>query len=232
MVDSSIGGKTGVDTEFGKNLVGAFHQPSAVLADVGTLRTLPLVHVAAGMAEALKHGIIGDAAYFQRALDDQNAIRERNPAALADLVRRSAEIKSALVAEDDRERGRRASLDFGHTIAHGLETLLGYELLHGEAVGIGILTEAQLGEHVGATEPGTASTIRAALEAFRLPLEPPAEIDIDRLIEVVRSDKRVHDRTVRFALPACIGRMAARDTEDSTVGVPERELRAVLAQIW
>jgi 3-dehydroquinate synthase len=229
MVDSSVGGNTGVDTEFGKNLVGAFHQPSAVLADVNTLRTLPPVHVAAGMAEALKHGIIADAEYFQRVLDQEEAIRERDPTALAGVVQRSVEIKSAVVAEDERDH---ATLNFGHTVAHGLEALLGYELLHGEAVAIGMLTEARLGERVGATEHGTASMIRAALEAFRLPLEPPTEVGLDRLIEVMRSDKKVRDRTVRFALPACVGCMARSDAGASTIGVDEDELRALLAPTW
>jgi len=231
MVDSSVGGKTGVDTEFGKNLVGAFHQPSAVLADVATLRTLPPVHVAAGMAEVLKHGIIADADYFQRALDVQDAIRKKDPAVLTEVVQRSVEIKSSVVAEDEREHGRRAMLNFGHTIAHAIEALLGYELLHGEAVAVGMFVEAQLGEHVGATEPGAASRIREALEAFHLPIEPPADLDIDRMLDVMRSDKKVRDRTVRFALPSSIGSMPVRDSGNSTIGIPEDELRSILAQI-
>lgn len=228
MVDSSVGGKTGVDTEFGKNLVGAFHQPKIVVADVGTLATLPPVHMAAGMAEALKHGIIADLGYFELMLTDQERIRTKDTSILGQVVTRSVEIKSAIVAADERERGRRAILNFGHTIAHALEAVLGYELLHGEAVAIGMLLESRLGERLGVTEAGVASRVQAALDAFRLPVEPPTDLDVERVLKVMRSDKKVRDGTVRFALPQQLGEMARGNAENGTIAVPENELRSLL----
>jgi 3-dehydroquinate synthase len=228
MVDSSVGGKTGVDTEYGKNLVGAFHQPRIVVADVTTLASLPPVHLAAGIAEALKHGIIADQGYFEQTLAHQERIRAKDADVLGQLVSRSVEIKSAIVAADEREHGRRTSLNFGHTIAHALEAVLGYELLHGEAVAIGMLLEAKLGEQIGVTEVGLASRIQVALEAFRLPLEPPGEVDGERLLKVMRSDKKVRDGTVRFALPLRLGAMPSPATGHGTIAVPEEELRPLL----
>lgn len=228
MVDSSVGGKTGIDTEFGKNLVGAFHQPKIVVADVGTLATLPPVHMAAGMAEALKHGIIADLGYFELMLTDQELIRAKDTSILNQVVTRSVEIKSAIVAADERERGRRAILNFGHTIAHALEAVLGYELLHGEAVAIGMLLESRLGERLGVTEAGVASQVQGALEAFRLPVEPPTDLDVERVLKVMHSDKKVRDGTVRFALPQQLGEMARGNTENGTIAVPEDELRSLL----
>ena len=161
-----------MDTPFGKNLVGAFHQPAAVVADVGTLSTLPPVQLAAGIPEALKHGVIADARYFGDLVAGRDGLRARDPEALMAAVRRSVEIKAGIVAEDERERGRRAVLNFGHTVAHALEALQGYELLHGEAVALGMLAEARLGERLGITEAGLADEVRRALEAFELPLAP------------------------------------------------------------
>jgi 3-dehydroquinate synthase len=150
MIDSSIGGKTGVDTVHGKNLVGAFHQPRAVIADVNTLTTLPPVHRSAGMAEALKHGFIADAIYLESLVRDRDRILDAEPGALLETVRRSVEIKAAVVADDERELGRRAILNFGHTVGHAIETVCGYEILHGEAVAMGMIVEAELGKHLPA----------------------------------------------------------------------------------
>lgn len=228
MVDSAVGGKTGIDTPFGKNLVGAFHQPQAVLVDISTLATLPPVQLAAGMAEVIKHGVVADAHYFERIVRDAEAIRDRDLGALAAVVQRSIEIKCAIVAQDVREHGHRAVLNFGHTIAHALEALLKYELLHGEAVAIGMVAEAELGERLGVTHPGVATRIREALEVFGLPTEPPMKLEADRVMDVMRSDKKVRDGTVRFALPQAIGAVAAISPTDPTIAAPEHEVLAVL----
>ncbi len=229
MVDSAVGGKTGVDTPLGKNLVGAFHQPRAVLADVSTLASLPPVQLAAGIAEAFKYGAILDREYFQDLLERHEAIRERDPATLLDVVRRSVEIKVSVVVEDETEHGRRAILNFGHTIGHALEATMGYELLHGEAVGIGMLVEAKLGHELGVTDAETAEQIRRAIEAFQLPTELPGDADPDRMMEVIQQDKKVRDETVRFALPKSLGEMA-RDTNGKwTVPAPPTVVAKILA---
>ncbi len=231
MIDSAIGGKTGVDTGAGKNLVGAFHQPAAVIADVATLSTLPPVQLAAGMAEALKHGVIADAAYFTRTAERHESIRQRDLAALFEVVRRSVEIKAGVVGEDERERGKRAILNFGHTIAHALEASFGYELLHGEAVAIGMVAEAELGEEIGVTREGTAQVVRSAVEAFGLPTTAPDDVDRERMMESMRQDKKVRDGTVRFALPNQLGEMARGGAGEWTIEAPERALSAILDRI-
>lgn len=231
MIDSAIGGKTGVDTEAGKNLVGAFHQPEAVVADVATLATLPPVQLAAGMAEALKHGVIADADYFSAMLERCEAIRRRDLAVLFDVVRRSVEIKAEVVGADERERGRRAVLNFGHTVAHGLEAAFGYELLHGEAVAIGMVAEAELAEALGVCPAGTASQIRAAVEAFGLPSTAPAKVDREHMLQAMGRDKKARDGTVRFALPSRIGEMARGEADGWTIAAPERAVSAILDRI-
>ncbi|MGH7699222.1 MAG: 3-dehydroquinate synthase, partial [Gemmatimonadales bacterium] len=138
MIDSAIGGKTGVDVPAGKNLLGAFYQPRLVVADLDALATLPAVQLAAGLAEAVKHGVIADAAYFAFLETEAPAIRARDPAALDRVVTRSVEIKAGVVEEDERETGRRAVLNFGHTVAHAIEATSKFEVLHGEAVAIGM----------------------------------------------------------------------------------------------
>lgn len=219
MVDSSVGGKTAVDTPRAKNLVGAFHQPRLVVADTTTLRSLPEVQLLAGMAEAIKHGVIADAEYFERILQWRDAVLGRDPQVLAEIVRRSVEIKSEIVASDEREAGRRSVLNFGHTVAHALETVMGYELLHGEAVAIGMAFEARLGERIGVSAPGTRRTIVEALLRYRLPHSIPPQIDPIRLAEAMAKDKKVRSDTVRFALPTRIGTMAQDGAGNWTVAL-------------
>jgi 3-dehydroquinate synthase len=224
MIDSSIGGKTGVDTSHGKNLVGAFHQPRLVLTDVETLATLPPVQLASGMAEAIKHGVIADAVYLDALLEGADAVRAGETEVRAAVVRRSVEIKAAIVAEDEREAGRRAVLNFGHTVAHALETALGYELLHGEAVAIGMAVESALGERLGVTHRSVADAVRDALEALRLPTELPGGAAPDQVLEILRRDKKVRAGTVRFALPRRLGEMARADDGSWTIAVPEADV--------
>ena len=180
MLDASIGGKTGVDTPAGKNLVGAFHEPAAVLTDPALLASLPVEHYRAGLAEALKHGVIADAAHFSAVAVTGAELRHGRPddRSMSALIARSVEIKSAVAAGDFRESGRRKTLNFGHTIGHAIEHLSGYSQLHGEAVAIGMCVEAALAERMAIAEPGTADRVRAACEATGLPtaVVPPTSI--------------------------------------------------------
>src|ERR687890_1917294 len=156
MIDASIGGKTGVDTAAGKNLVGAFHPPAAVLADVETIRTLPIEQRRSGLVEAIKHGVISD----------------------AEAVARSVEIKAEVVRADEREHGRRKTLNLGHTIGHALEHVSEYALLHGEAVAIGMVLEARIAERLGVADAGTAEQIEAVLRRGGLPVARPGELPV------------------------------------------------------
>jgi 3-dehydroquinate synthase len=226
MIDSSVGGKTGVDTDRGKNLIGAFHQPRAVVADVDTLRTLPALHVTAGLAEALKHGAIADAAYFTRVVSLRESLLRRDPDAWQEVVARSVEIKAAVVSEDERDIGRRAILNFGHTIGHAVETVSRYERLHGEAVAIGMMAEARLGETQGITRAGVADAIRAALEALNLPTEPTEPTE--PLIGAMRHDKKSRAGTVRFAFLEKLGAAARSRGGKWTFEVGEEAVRTTL----
>jgi 3-dehydroquinate synthase len=229
MIDASIGGKTGVDVPAGKNLVGAFHQPRGVVADIDPLATLPRPHVAAGMAEAIKHAVVADAAYLEALLADAAAIRARDLDALERVVARSVAIKDAVVADDPLEGGRRQVLNFGHTIGHAVEARSGYSLLHGEAVAIGMAAEALLAESAGIAEPGLARRVRRALEAFDLPVTVPEELSADDLLETMCGDKKARAATVRFALPASLGAMHRAADGAWTVDVGEDKILQALA---
>jgi len=228
MIDSSIGGKTGVDVPVGKNLLGAFHQPRLVVADLDVLGSLPPAQLAAGLAEAVKHGVIADRDYFDALEQEHAAVTAREPGALERVVRRSVEIKAEVVAADEREAGRRAILNFGHTLAHAIEATAKFATLHGEAVAIGMAYEARLAEALGIAEPGTADRVRRLLDRYRLPLELPESATADALIAAMQVDKKARDGAVRFALPQAIGRMYA-DGKSWTVPAPERLVREVLA---
>src|ERR687898_1683797 len=153
MLDASVGGKTGVDTAEGRNLIGAFHPPVAVLADPLVLATLPEREYRAGLAEAVKHGLIADREYFEWMEQEAGPLLARDADALQHLVRRSVEIKAEVVSEDEREGGRRAILNAGHTVAHALEQASGYAIPHGEAVGLGHLAELELAVRLGGGPP-------------------------------------------------------------------------------
>jgi 3-dehydroquinate synthase len=227
MIDSSIGGKTGVDTAQGKNLLGAFHQPRLVLADLDTLATLPAPQLAAGMAEAIKHAAIADADYFA-ALAQADVPLTLDPAALERVVARSVEIKAQIVSADEREQGRRAVLNFGHTVGHALETTSDYTLLHGEAVAIGMVAEARVAEALQVAEAGTAGRIAAALRHHRLPTAIPEGYTVDALIAAMRHDKKARDGALRFALPLRVGEMRSDQGGDWTVAVPDALVRQIV----
>jgi len=228
MIDSSIGGKTGVDVPSGKNLLGAFHQPRLVVADLDVLGTLPRSQLAAGMAEAVKHGVIADADYFAFLEGASGPLLARDAAALERAVTRSVQIKSEVVAADEREAGRRAILNFGHTVGHALEAAAKYALLHGEAVAIGMSCEAALAESLAIAAPGTAARVRALLEAFGLPLTRPPGSTVDELVRVMQLDKKARDGVVRFSLPRAIGAMCGDPRAGWTVPAPVDAVRAAL----
>ena len=211
MIDASIGGKTGVDTVAGKNLVGAFHPPAIVLADVETLHTLPEAQRRAGLAEAIKHGVVADAGYFERISTRLPALLAGEPAATLDCVTRSVEIKSEVVTSDTHERGRRKILNFGHTLGHAVEQVSGYALLHGEAVAIGMVLEARLAERMGIAEPGTSEVIERVVTRAGLPATPPRSMSVEDVLGATRLDKKARAGAVEYALPARVGAMAAAD---------------------
>jgi len=230
MIDSSIGGKTGVDVPTGKNLLGAFHQPRLVVADLDTLRSLPSVQLAAGMAEAVKHGAIADGEYFAFLEGCQQAVAAQEADVLERVVRRSVEIKAEIVAADEREAGRRAILNFGHTVAHAIETTGKFAVPHGEAVAIGMAYEARLAEALGLAQPGTADRIGRLLERYGLPLELPGTATTDDLVAAMQSDKKARAGAVRFALPRAVGTMHGDARTGWTVAAPVGVLRRVLGE--
>ena len=225
MLDASVGGKTGVDTAFGKNLISAFHPPAAVVADPRLLATLPDREFRAGLAEAVKHGVIADRTYFDWIANSTDAIEVRDPDVLAHLVRRSVEIKARVVSEDEREAGRRAVLNAGHTVAHALEQATGYALAHGEAVAIGLVAECRLAESLGLAETGLAEAVRTVLDRLHLPTSLP-RLPVDQLLHAMTADKKNRESRIRFALPVSIGAMAPG--EGWTVAVMEPEIRTIL----
>ncbi len=227
MIDSSVGGKTGVDVPAGKNLVGAFHQPRLVVADVDLLVTLPRHQVAAGMAEAIKHGVIADAAYFAT-LSDAERILARDPSLLEPLVRRSVEIKAGVVAADERERDRRQVLNFGHTLGHAVEARSGFELLHGEAIAIGMVVEAWIAERCGLADGTLRATLAALLGRYALPTTIPGSLAADDLLEAMAGDKKVRAGEIRFALPRRLGEIAQSADGEWTVRVGEDVIRAAI----
>jgi 3-dehydroquinate synthase len=228
MIDSSIGGKTGVDVPAGKNLLGAFHQPRVVIADLDLLGSLSSVQLSAGLAEAVKHGAIADADYFTFLEREYAAIFAKDARALQRVVQRSVEIKAQVVAQDEREAGKRAILNFGHTIGHAIEATSKYEVLHGEAVAIGMAYEARLAEELSIAASGTAQRVATVLERLHLPLERPDGSQVDDLIEAMRADKKVRGGKIHLALPSRIGAAHGDDASGWTVAVDESSLRHVL----
>lgn len=211
-VDSSVGGKTGVNLEAGKNLVGAFWQPAAVLADTRVLSTLPDRELRAGLAEVLKYGIIADEVFFHWLVNNSDRLLNRDEEALTHAIRRSCEVKAEVVAGDEREEGRRAILNFGHTFGHAIESLAGYGAwLHGEAVGLGMVMAADLSCRMGLIDAAQARAIRDSVEGFGLPCTRPAGISADAMRHAFGMDKKVADGRVRFVLATSIGSVDVRD---------------------
>ncbi|MFN5060483.1 MAG: 3-dehydroquinate synthase [Chloroflexota bacterium] len=202
MVDSAVGGKTGINHPLGKNMIGAFHQPRLVLADVSLLKTLPQRELAAGWAEAIKHGVIRDAQLFVdlEQADPTQAFFD------ADLVRRAVAVKVEVVNIDEREQAERMLLNYGHTVGHAIEQLLGYgTLLHGEAIAIGMHIEAQLAVALGLCDADLVRRQQQMLQRYGLPIALPAHLTADDLLAVMQRDKKVDAGQIRWALPRRIG---------------------------
>jgi shikimate kinase/3-dehydroquinate synthase len=204
-VDSSVGGKTGLNHPLGKNMIGAFYQPRAVLADTSTLATLPARELAAGLAEVIKHGAILDAAFFDWLEQNMAKLVARDPAALAHAIARSCEIKADVVRRDEREGGLRAVLNFGHTFGHAIEAGLGYgNWLHGEAVGCGMVMAADLSQRLGQVDAATAARVKALVAAAGLPVAAP-DLGAARWLELMKVDKKNEDGAIRFILLKPLG---------------------------
>jgi len=222
-VDSSVGGKTGVDIPEGKNLVGAFYQPLAVFIDPEVLKTLPEKEFINGMAEVIKHGIIRDENYF-RMLDDRfDRIMAQEPTVLQDVITISCRIKAEVVAEDEKEVNIRRILNFGHTIGHAVEAASRFEILHGFAVGIGMIAAARISVMKGLLGRDNLETIISMISRYGLPTEVPAELDRDLIKSYLLSDKKRIGSRTSFILAVDIGEVII--TED----VGEAEIDAVLA---
>ena len=225
MVDSSVGGKTGINLDAGKNLVGAFHQPRAVIADTATLATLPPREYAAGLAEIVKYGAIGDAKFFAWLEAHADALNAHDTTTLAEAIATSCRHKAGIVARDEHEHGERALLNFGHTFGHALEAEAGYgTLLHGEAVAIGMVVAARLSAELGRAPPADADRLAHLLSRLNLPTELPKGRDADALLSRMRLDKKNLRGRLRLILWRGIG--AAEIVPD----VDENAIRAVLAQ--
>jgi len=205
-VDSSVGGKTGVNHPAGKNMIGAFHQPLAVIADTATLSTLPDRELAAGLAEVVKYGMISDRPFFDWLEDRVTALRARDATALATAIARSCRNKAEIVAADERESGQRALLNLGHSFGHAIEAGTGYGTwLHGEAVGVGLVMAAQLSVRLGWLAATDLDRIRHLVERCGLPTEPPADLPSERWLELMAVDKKVQRGRLRLVLLKGIG---------------------------
>ena len=228
-VDSSVGGKTAVNHPQGKNMIGAFHQPVAVLADTATLGTLPSREYAAGLAEVVKYGVIEDAAFFEFLEQHSDDLLAKDGAVLSQVILRCCAIKADVVSADERESGRRAILNYGHTFGHGIEKLCGYgQWLHGEAVAIGMVMAARLSVAVAELDESVLMRLTALLRRLGLPtaLDQASRkvATIEAMMDVMGLDKKVVDGRLRFIVASQLGQVQVRDDIDAAV------LRNVLAQ--
>jgi 3-dehydroquinate synthase len=216
-VDSSVGGKTGINHPLGKNMIGAFHQPVAVIADLNTLRTLPPRELSAGLAEVIKHGAIADADFLDWIEANTGALLACDTDAMAHAVLRSCEIKSAVVSADEREGGIRATLNFGHTFGHAIESGLGYgEWLHGEAVGCGMVMAADLSARLGQIGQADAQRLKRIIASMHLPIAPP-KLGSQRFMELMQVDKKTEAGQIRYITLGSIGAARIQQVPDATV---------------
>ncbi len=220
-VDSSVGGKTGINHPQGKNMVGAFHQPLRVLCDLDALRSLPPRELSAGLAEIIKYGPIADMAFFDWIEAHIDDLRGLDRVAMAHAVRRSCEIKAAVVSSDEREAGLRAILNFGHTFGHAIEAGMGYGAwLHGEAVGCGMVMAARLSQAVGLVDAAFVDRIRRLVERAGLPVVAPvldAQKNVQRYLDLMRVDKKAEGGEIRFVLIDGPGKAVLRAVPDEAV---------------
>ena len=227
-VDSSVGGKTGVNHPMGKNTIGAFHQPEAVLIDMALLRTLPPRELRAGLAEVIKHGIIADSALFEHMERSVDSILAMDMEALEMPIRRSCEIKAAIVAADEREGGVRANLNYGHTFGHGIEAVTEYKrFLHGEAIALGMVCAGALGRELGLVDDAFCERQRACMEAYGLPVVWP-EVPVDAVLEAMTHDKKVRAGTLKFIVANGMGSVVHRT--DVTADQARRAVEALRSE--
>ena len=220
-VDSSVGGKTAINHPLGKNMIGAFYQPQRVVCDLETLNTLPERELSAGLAEVIKYGPIADMAFLEWIETNLDALRSRQPAALAFAVKRSCEIKAAVVGQDERESGLRAILNFGHTFGHAIEAGMGYGAwLHGEAVGCGMVMATRLSARMGLVDTAFVERIRAVVAAAGLPTKAPVLDPVDnagRYLSLMRLDKKSEAGEIRFVLVDGTGQARVQAAPDAVV---------------
>ncbi|MBI4716155.1 MAG: 3-dehydroquinate synthase, partial [Nitrospirae bacterium] len=216
-VDSSVGGKTGVDHPLGKNLIGAFYQPRLVWIDVETLSTLPPREVRAGLAEVVKYGVIADPQLFEYLERHAEDLLNLRPERVIHVIARSCRIKAAVVGQDERESGLRAILNFGHTFGHAIETLTGYRAFrHGEAVAVGMVCAARLAHRLGMCSPDVAARMETLLTRLGLPTRFPT-IPFSPFYQTLQRDKKVVGETLRFVLPLRIGEVRMIEISDKKV---------------
>lgn len=216
-VDSSVGGKTAVNHPMGKNMLGAFHQPRAVFADLNTLHTLPARELSAGLAEVIKYGLIADEGFYRWVQAHAPHLMAREEAPLAEAIERSCAIKARIVAADEREGGMRAILNLGHTFGHAIETAQGYgEWLHGEAVAAGMMLALELSARRGCIDATEVTALRELLQAMNLPSAAPRVLAPDRFIDLMGRDKKVVDGRLRLVLLAAIGEARIVDDVDES----------------
>lgn len=220
-VDSSVGGKTGVNHPMGKNLIGAFHQPIGVIIDTQTLETLPDREYAAGMAEVIKYGLIADANFFDYLIGHTEALVRRDEALLADVIARCCAIKADVVKRDEREGGVRAILNFGHTFGHAIEKEQGFGVwLHGEAVAAGMAIAARISAGRGAIEPSTVTALAGFLQAFSLPTHAPDGMAVDAFMSAMQGDKKVQAGKIRYVLLESLGNaFVTPDLDESEIAL-------------
>ena len=226
MIDASVGGKTGVDVQAGKNLVGAFHPPRCVIVDPDVLNTLPQNERAEGLVEAMKHGAILDADYLHELVRSAGPLLAADPVPATAAVLRSVQIKASVVTRDEREGGYRQILNFGHTIGHAVEVASDFRVGHGTAVAIGMLIEAELGERLGVTEAGTADSLAVSLGALGFDRRSAGDVDADAVMSYLASDKKARSGRPRYVLLRRVGSVAEGEGWSHTV--PDELVREVV----
>jgi 3-dehydroquinate synthase len=227
MVDSAVGGKTGVDTPAGKNLVGAFHPPAVVVVDPEAVGTLARLERSQGLAEAVKHGAIADPDHLDFLEERAGQLLDGDPEAVREMAIRSIAFKADIVTRDEREGGLRKILNFGHTLGHALEAASGFGMGHGSAVAVGMVLEARLGARLGVTRDDVARRLATLLDALELPVCVPGGMDPEEILRYTATDKKARGGEVRYVLLSRLGEVARGD--GWTRGVPAEELRGLLS---
>lgn len=222
-VDASIGGKTAVNHPLGKNMIGAFHQPKAVIIDLATLATLSAEEFACGMAEVIKAAVIADAEFFTFLEEKCEQIQAKDPTMLTEMVKRACLIKANIVQQDEREQNVRALLNFGHTFGHALEKVMGYgEIKHGQAVAIGMMLATRLAEQAKMVSLPIVQRLQVLLQRYHLPTTIPAGVSAQALLDAMQHDKKIVKQQLRLVLPTCIGNAVL------TANYPDEVLNEIL----